>query len=455
MIRLRLCKAQLRIEHEDGSVEWVATDASWKADTSYILSSELYDGETQDLRRLPETWNGEGGSGGEKGGQVEIIHPKEMSIEAQNFEPIRVERTISDPLMTEPKPGVYIYDFKQNMAGVESLRVTGPAGTDVQVRAGEALNPDGTLYTENLRTAKAADHFILRGGGTEELVPHFTFHGFRYIEITGLKSAPEPGAVSALVLHTDFPFTVKLTTGNAMVNKLWSNILWGERSNFVGLPTDCPQRDERLGWAADAQVFWRAASYNADLAAFTRKFAADFRGTQVGTPYYGIIAPGTARIAPGVAAAWSDAGVIIPWTSWLQTGDTSVIDENWAAMRKYVDAIDARNPDGIWHNDSGIPFGDWLSLEGRTLEDVVATAYWAYDVNMMREMAHATGRTEGEQRYTQLEDKIREAFEKKFCMRALTFPGRTTVHRRSGTSTIPTRSPKGAIRRRRMCWRCT
>ena len=154
------------------------------------------------------------------------------------------------------------------------------------------------------------------------MIPHFTFHGFRYIEITGLKSAPEVEDVSALVLHTDFPFTAKLKTGNAMINKLWSNILWGQRSNFVGLPTDCPQRDERLGWTADAQVFWRAASYNAALAAFTRKFAADLRGTQVGTPYYGIYAPGTATTAPGVAAAWSDAGVIIPWTSWLQTGDT-------------------------------------------------------------------------------------------------------------------------------------
>ncbi len=435
-------RAQLRIEHEDGSVEWVATDASWSANPSYILKSELYDGETQDLRQSPQTWNEER-SGEGKGEQVEIIHPKEIRIEAQSFEPIRVERTISDPVMTEPKPGVYIYDFKQNLAGVESLRVTGPAGTDVQVRPGEVLNPDGTLYTDNLRTAKATDHFILSGQGTEVLVPHFTFHGFRYIEVTGLKSAPEPGAVSVLVLHTDFPFTTKLTTGSTMVNKLWSNILWGQRSNFVGLPTDCPQRDERLGWAADAQVFWRAASYNADLASFTRKFAADFRGTQVGTPYYGIIAPGTARIAPGVAAAWSDAGVIIPWTSWLQTGDTSVIDENWAAMRKYVDAIDTTNPDGIWHNDSGIPFGDWLSLEGRTLEDVVATAYWAYDVNMLREMAHATGRTEGEQHYAQLEAKIRGAFQKKFVHEGAYIPGADYSPSPFGDIDNPNAKPRG------------
>ena len=406
-------RAQLRIEHDDGSVEWVTTDASWEANTSFILHSELYDGETQDLRRLQSGW--ETADFHYKDWKpVNVIHPKEISIEAQNFEPIRMERVISGLKMTEPKPGVYIYDFGQNMAGVEHLSVSGPAGTDVQVRVGEALNPDGTLYTENLRTAKATDHFILAGQGIEELVPHFTFHGFRYVEITGLKSAPSLKDVSALVLHTDFPFTAKLTTGNAMINKLWSNILWGQRSNFVGLPTDCPQRDERLGWAADAQVFWRAASYNAALASFTRKFAADLRGTQVGTPYYGIYAPGTAKISPGVAAAWSDAGVIIPWTSWLQTGDTQVIDENWQAMRKYVDAIDSRNQDGIWHNDSGIPFGDWLSLEGRTEEDLVATAYWAYDVNMLRQMAHATGRTEAEQHYAQLEQKIRNAFDKKY-----------------------------------------
>jgi alpha-L-rhamnosidase len=410
-------RAQLRIEHEDGSIEWVATDASWKADTSYILHSELYDGEKQDLRR--RAFRNHAGDWK----QVEVIHPKEIRIEAQSFEPIRVDRMMTDPKMTEPKPGVFIYDFEQNMAGVERLSVSGPAGTDVQVRLGEVLNPDGTLYTENLRTAKATDHFILSGQGIEELVPHFTFHGFRYVEITGLKSAPKANYVTALALRTDFPFTAKLKTGDAMVNKLWSNILWGQRSNFVGLPTDCPQRDERLGWMADAQVFWRAASYNADLAAFTRKFAADERGTQVGTPYYGIYAPGTARPSTGVAAAWSDAGVIIPWTSWLQTGDTSVIDENWQAMRKYVDAIDARNPDGIWHYDSGTPFGDWLSLEGRTQEDIVATAYWAYDVEMMRQMAHATGRPEEEEHYAKLEGKIRDAFEKKYVQANGYIPG--------------------------------
>ena len=158
----------------------------------------------------------------------------------------------------------------------------GPEGTNVRLRFAEILNDDGTLYTDNLRTAKVTDHFILAGKGVEEFTPQFTFHGFRYAEITGLPSKPGKDAVVVQVIHTDAPFNAKLKTGSAMIDKLWSNILWGQRSNFVGVPTDCPQRDERLGWTADAQVFWRTATYNMDLAAFSRKFAADMRGTQAG-----------------------------------------------------------------------------------------------------------------------------------------------------------------------------
>lgn len=443
-------RALLRIEHQDGSVEWVVTDGSWKARSSYILNSELYDGERQDLRMVTHAHRDEAAMNGAQltdGVQayeaVQIVQPKEIPIEAQDFEPIRVERTMPALKMTQPKEGVFIYDFGQNMAGVEKLTVSGPAGTDVQVRAGEILNPDGTLYTENLRTAKVTDHFILSGQGKEELVPQFTFHGFRYVEVSGLKTAPQLEAVKALVLHTAFPFTAELKTGSEMINKLWSNILWGQRSNFVGVPTDCPQRDERLGWAADAQVFWRAASYNADLAPFTRKFAGDLRGTQVGNPYYGIYAPGTARPQMGTGAAWSDAGVIIPWTSWIQTGDTLVVDENWQAMRKYVDSIDARNPDGIWHNDSGIPFGDWLSLEGRTKEDIVATAYWAYDVEMLRQMAHATGRAEEEEHYTKLEEKIRDAFQKRFVEKEAYIPAADNGPNPFGDINNPNAKAKG------------
>jgi alpha-L-rhamnosidase len=405
--------AQLRIEHPDGTVDWVTTSPDWQSQTSQILSSEIYDGETQDARLIQPGWNTTQFDA-THWPRARVIEPKTPDIVAQDFQPIRMERTVTPKTVSQPKPGVYVFDFGQNLAGVERVRLHGSAGTDVTLRFSEIVNDDGTLYIDNLRTAKVTDHFILSGKGVEEFTPQFTFHGFRYAEITGLPSAPTRESISALVIHTEAPFSAKLHTGNTMVNKLWNNILWGQRSNFVGVPTDCPQRDERLGWMADAQVFWRTASYNMGLAAFSRKYSADMRGTQSGTPIYGIFAPGTVQSHSGSGAGWSDAGVIIPWTSWLQTGDTLVIEQNWDGMTKYLNAIETANPDGLWKVDSGTPFGDWLSPEGKTDQVLVATAYWAYDVTLMREMAHATGRKAEEQKYAELFEKIRTAFQKQF-----------------------------------------
>ena len=412
-------RAQLRIEHTDGSVEWVATDASWQTDPSSFYHSELYDGVSVDFTRDPYVgWSSDAFPDDLWHERAMVIHPAPVKIVAQDFPPIRVERALEPKTVTEPKPGVFVYDFGQNFSGMAHLQLHNPAATNVQIRYAEVLNPDGTIYTDNLRTAKATDSFTLRSSPNAQydLAPQFTFHGFRYAEVTGLPSALGKDAVTAKVIHTDAPFTAKLATGNALINQLWSNILWGQRSNFVGVPTDCPQRDERLGWMGDAQVFWRAASYNMDLAAYSRKFASDMRGTQIGTPYYGIYSPGTVSPNAGYAPGWSDAGVIIPWTSWLQTGDKSIIEENWVAMETYLDAIAAANPDGIWRHEFGIPFGDWLSPEGRTDIVLIATAYWAYDATLMREMARATGRAQAEEKYRLLFEKSRAAFEKQFVL---------------------------------------
>ena len=246
-------KAQLRIEHADGSVQWVATDETWKADVSPILKAEIYDGESYDARREQPGWD-VAAFKDDKWKPAVVISPKEPTIVPQFFQPVRVEKVLSAKVVTSPKLWTYIYDFGQNLAGVASLRAEGTSGTDVQLRFAEALNPDGTLYTENLRTAKATDHFILAGKGVREYQPIFTFHGFRYVEVTGLSSKPGLDAVKAVVFHTDAPFTAQLHTGSAMINQLWQNILWGQRSNFVSVPTDCPQRDERAGALADAQV---------------------------------------------------------------------------------------------------------------------------------------------------------------------------------------------------------
>lgn len=406
-------KAELRLEHADGSVEWVVTDDSWKADVSPISQAEIYDGESYDARKEQSGWDRAGYSD-EQWKPVDLVKPLEPQIVPQSFQPIRAHEVLTAKAITNPKPGVYIFDFHQNMAGVERLRVQGPAGTDVQLRFAEVLNPDGTLYVENLRTAKATDHYILSGKGPETFQPDFTFHGFRYVEVSGLTYKPDLTTVQAVALYTDAPFALQLRSGSKMINQLWSNILWGQRSNFVGVPTDCPQRDERLGWTADAQVFWRTASYNMDLTAFSRKFARDIRGTQAGTAMYGIFAPGVNKPNPGFGAGWSDAGVIIPWTAWLQSGDIRIIEQNWDGMEKYLAAIQAANPTYLWKTDSGIPFGDWLSPEGPTQEALLATAYWAYDATLMEQMAHALGRKEDEAKYASLFREIRQAFIKEF-----------------------------------------
>jgi alpha-L-rhamnosidase len=406
-------RAQLRIEYRDGAVEWIVTDESWRADVSPTLEAEIYDGETFDARKLQSSWNAAPFDDREWPA-AQVVSPHEPQIEWQYFQPIREKQVLSAKSISNPSPGVYVFDFGQNLSGVARLRAQGAAGTDIRLRFGELLNSDGTLYLDNLRTAKVTDHFILAGNGVEEFQPAFTYHGFRYLEISGVVTAPKLEDVKAVVFHTDAPFTASLKTGNPMLNQLWSNILWGQRSNFVGVPTDCPQRDERLGWSADAQVFWRTAAYNMDLTAFSRKYSADLRGTQVGTDMYGIFAPGLQTPHPASGTGWSDAGVIVPWTSWIQTGDREIIHENWEGMERYLASIESANPDYLWKNKYGIPFADWLAPEGVTPVDLIATAYWAYDVTLMKQMAHAAGKTDDEKKYSALFEKIRAAFNKAY-----------------------------------------
>ncbi|HEX4066766.1 MAG TPA: family 78 glycoside hydrolase catalytic domain [Acidobacteriaceae bacterium] len=406
-------RAQLKITYADGTSQWIATDASWKADPSPITFAEIYDGENYDARLQQPGWD-QAGFSDARWHPVEVVHPHEPAIVWQSFPPIRATRSVPAKVVSTPRPGVFIYDFGQNLAGVERVRLSGHAGATVQLRFGELLNPDGTLYVANLRNAKATDHYTFASDGTVEYQPSFTFHGFRYMEITGIADKPSLDAVQAVVLHTDAPQTAQLKTASPMINQLWSNILWGQRSNFVGVPTDCPQRDERLGWAADAQVFWRTASYNMDVTAFSRKYAADLRGTQNSTGMYGIYAPGTSKQNPGYGPGWSDAGIIVPWTSWIQNGDDTIVRQNWDAMETYLAAILAANSDYLWKNKQGIAFGDWLAPESPTSEDLLATAYWAYDVSRMQQMAHALGRTQEEDQYAGLFEKIRAAFQRAY-----------------------------------------
>ncbi|HET8825364.1 MAG TPA: family 78 glycoside hydrolase catalytic domain [Terriglobales bacterium] len=407
-------RAQLRIEHSDGSVDWINTDETWRADNSATTSAEIYNGETYDARLVQSGWDTANFTDS-PWHDVQLPTISDIAIEWQSFPPIRIEKELTAKSMATPKPGTYVFDFGQNLAGVARIHAQGAAGTTVQLRFAELANSDGTIYTENLRNAQATDRIILSGKGVEEFQPNFTFHGFRYVEVTGLPEKPALDSLKVEVFHTDAPLTAKLRTGSKMLNQLWSNILWGQRSNFVGVPTDCPQRDERLGWTGDAQVFWRAAVFNMGIDAFSRKFAGDLRGTQTPeTPMYAHFAPGVFSENDGFAPGWADAGVIIPWTAWVQFGDKRILEQNWDAMQKYLGAIETANPDYLWRKNTGIHYGDWLSPEGVTAEDILATAYWAYDTSLMAQMAQALGRTDDEQHYRDNFEKIKTAFIKAY-----------------------------------------
>jgi alpha-L-rhamnosidase len=407
---------QLEIEYTDGSHDSVVSDASWKATQSPILSSEIYNGENYDARLEAAGWDqpsfSESDSDAEWSPAVAAASPAAPLV-AQDYQPIQVEERLRPKTLNSPSPGVFIFDLGQNMVGWERLHVSGPAGTKIQLRFGEVLKPDGELYTENLRSADATDTYILRGGGEEIFEPHFTFHGFRYIEVTGYPGTPPSDAVEGVVFHTAAPFTIQFHTASAMVNQLWSNILWGQRGNFLSVPTDCPQRDERLGWMGDAEVFWRTASYNANLAAFSHKFTADIRDAQVASGGFTDVSPMVGDVTNSVAG-WADAGVIIPWTAYVQYADSRILEENWDAMERWMAHLESANPNHLWLKERGNDYGDWLAIGSETSKDLIATAFWAYDATLMVRMAKALGRPQEERKYTDLFGQISKAFEETY-----------------------------------------
>ncbi|RYG69125.1 alpha-L-rhamnosidase, partial [bacterium] len=322
---------------------------------------------------------------------------------------IRVTQELKPKGITEPKPGNFILDMGQNMVGVMRLRVQAPAGTRIQLRFAEMLNPDGTAYTANLRSARATDTYICSGNGVETWEPRFTFHGFRYVEVTGFPGTPTTDAFTGLVIGSDTPKTGTFSSSSPMVNQLQSNIDWGQRGNFLSVPTDCPQRDERLGWMGDAQVFVRTATYNRDVSAFFTKWMQDVEDAQSDEGGFSDVVPRKVDNADG-APAWADAGVIVPWTIFQAYGDRQIVDKHWDAMEKWMNYVTSANPDGLWKNRRNNDFGDWLSINADTPKEVLATGYYAYDASLMARMATATGRTADAAKYNALFEKIKAAF---------------------------------------------
>lgn len=326
---------------------------------------------------------------------------------------VRVTQDVKPVKITQPTPGTFIYDMGQNMVGVARLKVRGAAGTTVKMRFAEMLNPDGSAYTANLRSARATDTYVCKGRGVEMWEPHFTFHGFRYIEVTGFPGTPTLNDITGRVIGSDITQTGDFSCSSPLVNQLQRNIDWGQRGNFLSVPTDCPQRDERLGWMGDAQVFVKTATYNRDVSAFFEKWLQDVEDAQAPDGGFSDVSPRKVDDANG-APAWGDAGVIVPWTVYQAYGDTEVINRHWDAMTKWMSYITDVNPDGLWKERRGNDFGDWLSIRANTPKDVLATGYYAYDASLMARMARATNRSAEAAKYDALFQHIKEAFNREF-----------------------------------------
>lgn len=420
---------QLEITLADGTKQIITSDNTWKCAAGPILSSDFMMGEVYDARLELVGWS-KPDFDDKAWSSVRVVLPPKVVLAAQRSEPVRIIETIK-PISVRKSPlGTWIYDLGQNIAGWVRLTVNGPAGTRITLRHGERLNPDGTLYTENLRRAKATDIYILSGRGQEVWQPHFTFHGFQYVELAGLDEQPPDGTLIGCVVHSAMPHAGRFECSHPGINRLWLNILWSQKDNFLSVPTDCPQRDERLGWTGDAQVFSRTASYNMDVAAFFTKWMIDVEDAQTPEGIFPDTAPRLREETNfvgldglGGAAGWADAGIIIPYLLWRVYDDTRIIERHYDAMAAWLEYIQRTNPNGIRCNELGNNYGDWLCIPSDTtfrtqspMKTLLATAYWADDAAKMSKMAKAIGRRQDAVRFQAVFEYVRRAFQKEFLL---------------------------------------
>ncbi len=411
-------KLQIQVRYEDGGAETITTDRSWLGSNGPILESDLYAGETYDARReLPEWTNPDLVQPTNVWQAVQLFADQNPQLSGLTSPPIRVTREIAPVAVREPKPGVFVFDMGENMVGWARLRAKGPAGTSIKLRFAEILNPDGSVYRDNLRKARATDVYVLKGAGNgktvEEWEPSFTYHGFRYVEITGYPGEPKLDALAGRVIHSAMPRTSRLETSSDLVNKLFENIHRGQRGNMMSVPTDCPQRDERLGWMGDAQLFARTANWNMEMGGFWTKWMRDILDAQSPEGAFGDIAPRVVNKADG-APSWGDAGVVIPWEQYLAYGDTRLLERSYPAVKKYVDLLVSANPDLLWLKRRNNDFGDWVPAGEQTNKDLIASGYLAWDLRAVSEMARVLGKKDEAARYGELADKAKAAYNARF-----------------------------------------
>ena len=405
-------KAQLHIEYEDNSATDFYTAPDWKASTGPTREADFLMGETYDPRRIPEGWD-QNDFDMAKWDKVDVGAEVNPVVQHHPGPSVKAFAEFKPVAITEPKPGIYVLDMGQNFAGVARLKITGEAGQIVGMRFAERLNADGTIYTTNLRGARATDSYICKGGAEETWQPRFTYHGFQYVEVTGLKTKPTEDTVTGIALSSDTPVTGSFLCSDPMLNQLYRNITGTQRANFIDIPTDCPQRDERLGWTGDAQVYIRTATLNTDVESFFTKWLIDLEDGQRADGEFPMVAPVKVAGDDG-GPAWADAGVICPWTIYEVYGDKKLLEHHYNSMVRFIEFCVKRSTKELYPPKQYHCFGDWLSIGADTPKDVIYMAYFAKSVRIMAQAAVALGKADDAKKYTDLFERIKTAFNFKY-----------------------------------------
>jgi alpha-L-rhamnosidase len=416
---------QLRIEHSDGSISEIVSDNSWKLTTDGpIIANNEYDGEEYDARKEMPGWDQPGFDDSRfLNAENAIVPPGELVPEP--IDPIRVVETLKPIAVTEPRPGVFIFDMGQNLVGWCRLKVSGPAGTAVKLRHAETLTPEGELYLANIRGAKVTDIYTLKGEGTEVWEPKFTYHGFRFVEVTGFPGTPTLDSLEGLVVHDDVQQIGEFECSNPLINQIFKNVVWGTRGNYRSIPTDCPQRDERQGWLGDRSEESRGETYIYDNAAFYAKWLQDMEDSQKPTGSVPDVCPAHWPIYSD-NVTWPSSTVIIPNTLLRQFGDKQIIADHYDSAKRWVDYMLTFTKDGITDRDQ---YGDWCvppedpklihSKDPARATDkaLLATSYLYYDLTLMQRYAEMLDKPDDAKRFKQLAEETKTAFNDKFLNR--------------------------------------
>jgi alpha-L-rhamnosidase len=400
--------AELHLEFADGSTEVVATDGTWKTSAGPLTASDIQDGDQYDARLEKNGWD-KPGYNDSKWTAAEVRTGENRNLVAQQDEPVGVVREMTPVKVTEPAPGIFVYDLGQNITGVARIAVKGAKGTTITLKFAERLNANGTLDVTNLKESKATDTYITSGNGIEIFQPKFTFHGFRWISIEGLEKAPALADVTGVVVGSRFPEIGSLQTSNPDLNHLLSNIRWTVHNSYLSVPLDSPQRSERLGWTGDANVMAATATWFFGLDRFYSKWERDILDAQAynkdkmdgGMPN---VAPRWAPKQGGTGGGWGDVGVNLPYVLWQRYGDTDIIRTSYVGMKKWIAYMERASNHHIIPVKARISTaGDWENANDETPKDLIGTFYYALDVAQLAEMAAAIG-----------EDADAAAFRKRF-----------------------------------------